>query len=271
MGMRSAIGKLQEFFGRHQWAVGAAVKIRNQCDMVIQSHLGETGHAELNGEKRLIEMIAPGGGTFIDVGANVGDWAELFLEAGGREKRGLLIEPSSSAVAKLRERFDGRAGVRIIQAAASDSSGEIEFHEEPDAGQTSSLHRSASRRGAPSHKVRLTTVDAEAEEAGLGYVDMLKIDAEGHDFHVLLGAKHLMNDGKIGTIQFEYNRPWVYSGGTLSAAITLLKNSGYEVYLLRSTGLHPFCYERYGEFFGYANFVAISAAMLPTLRPLIKA
>jgi len=270
MGMRSAMGRLQKALSRHQWAVAAAVKLRNQCGMVIQYHLGEEGHAELNGEKRVIELVAPGASTFIDVGANVGDWAELFLCASGREKRGLLIEASSSAIAKLQERFEGRAGIRIICAAASDSSGEIEFYEEPREGQTSSLQRSAARPDARTHKVRLTTVDEEATGADFGYVDMLKIDAEGHDFHVLRGASRLLNEGRIGIVQFEYNRPWAYAGSTLSAAISFLKDLRYEVYLLRSTGLHPFDYERYGEFFGYANFVAISPATLPTLRPLIR-
>jgi len=239
--------------------------------MVIQAYLSERDHAELNGEKRVIELVAPGAGTFIDVGANVGDWAELFLAADGREKRGLLIEPSASAVARARERFRGRAKIRIIHAAVSDSVGEIEFYEEPDAGQTSSVQRSATRPGAQAHTVRLTTVDQEAAEAGFEFVDMLKVDAEGYDLHVLRGANRLLSERKIGTIQFEYNRPWANSGSTLIAAMNYLKGFGYEVYLLRTGGLQLFDYERYGEFFGYANFIAVSPASLPTLRPLISA
>ncbi len=270
MGIRSAIGRLQNALGRHPWAVAAAVKLRNQCEMVIGSHLGENGPPELNGEERLIDLVAPAANTFIDVGANVGDWTELFLRIGGANKRGLLIEPSSSAIARLQDRFVGHKGIQIICAAASDSSGELDFYEEPGAGQTSSLHRSASNPEAHPHNVRLTTIDHEAAKAGFGTVDMLKVDAEGHDFHVLRGAERLLHEKGIGIIQFEYNRSWMYSGSTLGAAMNFLKSFGYEVYLLRSTGLHAFDYVRYREFFGFANFVAVSPARLPKLMPLIS-
>jgi len=85
--------------------------------MFIQWYLVESSHRELNGEKRLIDLTAPSSSTFIDVGANVGDWTELFLNAGGGEKRGLLIDPSLSAMVRLQKRYQGYNEVRIVHAA----------------------------------------------------------------------------------------------------------------------------------------------------------
>jgi FkbM family methyltransferase len=270
MGTRSIIGRFQQTLSRSRWAVAVAIKLRNQCEMVIQYYLGEVSRPELNGERQLIDLVGPGTSTFIDVGANVGNWAELFLGACGSGTRGLLIDASSSAIAKLQDRFRDRQGLKIVRAAVSDSAGESEFYEEPEAGETSSLQRSASRPGAQAQRVRVTTVDQEAADACFEYVGMLKIDVEGYDFHVLRGAKHLLERVAVGLVQFEYNRPWASAGSTLSAAMSYLNSFGYQVYLLRSTGLHRLDYERYGEFFSYTNFVAISPEMLPKMRPLIR-
>jgi FkbM family methyltransferase len=238
--------------------------------MVIQYHLGEVSRPELNGEAQLINLVGPNTSTFVDVGANVGNWAELFLGACNPNVRGLLIDASSSAVAGLHDRFKDRPGLNIIHAAVSDLAGESEFYEESEAGETSSLQRSASRPGAQARRVRVTTVDQEAADARFEYVGMLKIDVEGYDFHVLRGTKHLLKRGAVGLVQFEYNRPWASAGSTLSAAMSYLNGFGYQVYLLRSTGLHKLDYDRFGEFFSYANFVAVSPEMLLTMRPLIR-
>jgi FkbM family methyltransferase len=237
--------------------------------MVIQWYLGESTQRELNGEKRIIELIAPASCTFIDVGANVGDWTGQFLDSGGGEKCGLLIEPSHTAMVRLQERFQEHRGIRLVQAAASDAPGETIFHEEADAGETSSLVQSHSRPGAPGVKVRVTTVDEEAAKAGFAEVDMLKIDAEGYDMHVLRGATRLLSGGCVGVVQFEYNSPWANAGSTLGAAIALLESYGFRVFLLRSTGLHPFNYGYYGEFYRCSNFIAVSPRKMPLLESLI--
>jgi FkbM family methyltransferase len=238
--------------------------------MVIGRHLGEGISADRNGELRLIKLVAPASTNFIDIGANVGDWTDHFLNAGEGEMRGLLIEPSSSAISRLERRFQGRANIRIIQAAVAEQRGEGIFHEEADAGETSSLIGAFSKADSAERTVQITTIDEEAAAAGFSYVDMLKIDTEGYDFHVLRGAERMLSEGRIGIIQFEYNFPWSHAGSTLSAAMSFLDKQGFRLFLLRSTGLHPFDYRRYGEFFSYSNFVAASAQKLPILESMIR-
>jgi len=268
--MLPLIRRLQRSLGRSRTAVFLAVKIRNQCQWVVQWYLGEDDRRELNGEKRAVDVIAPACRTFMDVGANVGDWTELFLRAGGPQMRGVLIEPSRSAMARLRERFRDRSGISLIHAAASDQAGEAVFSEEADAGETSSLVQSFSHAASQKVTVQVTTVDDEAAKAGLPEIDMLKIDTEGFDLHVLKGAKKMLSEGRAGIVQFEYNAPWARAGSTLAAAISLLEGYGYKVFLLRSTGLHPLNYELYGEYFRYSNFVAALPRRLPILAPLIR-
>lgn len=86
---------------------------------------------------------------------------------------------------------------------------------------------------------------------------MLKIDAEGYDLHVLLGARGLLESRRIGVVQFEYNAPWARAGSTLSFAFQLLRGAGYRVFLLKAGGLYRFEPDRVGEYFHYSNFVAL--------------
>jgi FkbM family methyltransferase len=50
----------------------------------------------------------------------------------------------------------------------------------------------------------LDTVDNYCQENGIERIDFLKIDTEGFDYKVLLGAKQMIQSGNIKYIQFEY-------------------------------------------------------------------
>jgi len=244
--------------------------MRNQCELVLGRFLGQDSARGQNGEQRLIELLGPVSHTFIDVGAHIGDWTELFLQAGGKERRGILIEPSQSSYLKLKEHYGSNPDLRLIHAAVSDREGEAEFHDEEGRGEGSSLVGSWGSHGAVLTRVRVITVDHVAAEAGWSAVDVLKIDTEGYDFRVIQGAQQLLSERAIGIVQFEYNAPWAQAGSTLAAATSFLEGYGYQVFLLRTTGLHPFNYARWGEFYSYSNFVAVSPAMLSLVSPLIR-
>jgi FkbM family methyltransferase len=50
----------------------------------------------------------------------------------------------------------------------------------------------------------LNTIDEYCREKGITKIDFLKIDAEGFDYKILIGAKEMLKRGKIKYIQFEY-------------------------------------------------------------------
>ncbi len=86
----------------------------------------------------------------------------------------------------------------------------------------------------------------------------MKIDAEGYDFPCLRGAEGLLRTGRIRVIQFEYGYAWPHAGSTLAAALRFLNDLGYNVYLLRPNGLAAVDYDRFGEHFLFANYVAVA-------------
>ena len=233
--------------GRSLRAAHVATLVRNQCDRVIGYHFAPSDHGSKNGEDWLIEHLAPD--TFVDVGANVGDWTAAVLER-VPNAQGALIEPGAAAVARLHDRFADR--VRIIAAAAGDAEGELRFYEQANAGEHSSLLPGVVSGGVE-RRVPIVTVDS----LDLERIDLLKIDVEGFDARVLRGATRMLSEHRIGAVQFEYNHPWIAAGDTLAGAVAFLAAAGYDTFALRPGWLERFDLGRWGEFFCYSNFVAL--------------
>ncbi len=253
----SLVNSGQRLASRSRYAVRLAFYLRNQCNRVLRSYVGGDPDPETNGEAWLVRNVAPQISNFVDVGANVGNWASMVW-ALQPAARGLLLEPAESALKQLSVRFGEDSRATIVAAAVGAQEGVAEFFEDVGAGETSSLFVSHAPSGAIRRQVGVITLDAVCREHRLECVDLLKIDAEGYDFQVLRGAEGLLTQQRVAVLQFEYNQPWVNAGATLAAAHELLHRCGYQVYALQGSGLRPFEYARFGEFFDYANFVALS-------------
>lgn len=256
--MRGAIDRAQKALGRSRLATRLAVKIKNQCDMVLGARFGG-GHGFADGgEQWLSRLVAPHAACFVDVGANVGEWTLMFAAQMTLPPSGLAFEPHPDTAFRLRAALQaaGLAGCEVIEAAAADRAGTAPFFAEPNHGETSSLHASRARQAASKIDVRLCRLDDELSRRQIEEVDVLKIDAEGHDFFVMLGADTYLAARRIKLIQFEYNAAWIDAGATLTRAVAYLEAHGYVVRLLRADGLYELDVGRCGEYFKYSNFVA---------------
>jgi FkbM family methyltransferase len=268
--MRPSLTAVAEALSRSPFVVRQAVLARDACHVLIREHLADGIDPQNNGEAWLARVQAPRASTFIDVGANVGDWAALFLASMPAAGRGVLFDPSAEAAEHLRRRFSGHRGVEVVEMALSEAVGQASFFQEPHAGQLSSLVQGFSPRTTAERSVALTTLDVEAEKHGLTYVDFVKVDAEGYDLHVLRGASEMLSQRRIGLIQFEYHKPWAATMSTLGEAYTHLSKAGYRVFLLKKDGLFTLNYDLYKEYFGYSNFVGVAPDHLSPLEPYIK-
>jgi FkbM family methyltransferase len=268
--LQRSLGRARELLGRSQAVTKAAVVLRKQLDGIILSHLGHDTDPDRNGEHWLLEQIAGDATSFVDVGANVGSWTAAIRRIAAPGAHGLLLEPSSIAARCLRERFAGDDQIEILEVAGSNEDGSTTFFEEPHAGTTSSLHGEFSSKTARAVTVPTRRLDTLLRKRRIDTVDVLKIDAEGHDFRVLQGATDALADQRIRFLQFEYNAPWSIAGCRLADARKLLDGSGYEMALLKGRGLYRFPYETYGEFYHYANFVAFPRTRRDELAHLVR-
>jgi FkbM family methyltransferase len=247
----------QRTVGRSRTAVRLATKIKNQCEMILAAHMSGGLAMSANGEEWLAGLIAPHCRNFVDVGANIGAWSVGFARRMAVQPQGLLFEPSPETATQLRMVLakEGLGKLEVIERAVSDHSGQAMFHAEPGFSETSSLYAGANNY-FPVIAVTLTTLDDELSARSFSDVDFLKIDAEGHDFYVLLGAQKYISSRRIKIIQFEYNGAWLHAGATLSRAFDFLGAHGYKVRLLKQGMLGDLDIRKTGEFFSYSNFAA---------------
>ena len=253
----------QHAFARSRLMVRTAVYLRNQANCVIKYRFAAAPEFDRSGEAWLLQQVAPLAHTLVDVGANVGDWTAEALRY-GPDARIIAFEPSHSALGRLKARFGAHPNVVICEAALGESTHVATFAEESSAGTHSSLIRGFADESATLRHVEVSTLDTQLDRFEVEHVDMLKVDCEGYDLHVLYGSRRLLQQQRCDIVQFEYNRPWARAGTTLASAYELLEGCGYRVCMLREDGLYDFNYELYGEFFEYSNFVAL----LPKAEPL---
>jgi FkbM family methyltransferase len=128
----------------------------------------------------------------LDLGSHAG-FSLLFFRTAYPEARIVGIEPDPITFRRLRANVDQLDGVEVYPLALAPRDGPLDFYSAPQ-GWVSSA--SASKRGR-----RVTvdgrTLDTLLDELGLDHVDLMKIDIEGGEFGVLVGARRLRDVGAI--------------------------------------------------------------------------
>lgn len=270
MYLNSAIHRLYQLIARSDLITTCAVLVRNQLDHIVRYHFSNSFRTCEEAESLFLRTIGPHVNRFVDVGANVGRFTDELLRVAPNTTSGILIDPSASAVDALVKKFHADPRLRIVAAACGEMPGESEFHEEPNAGETSTLVADAVRVPGVRRLVRVTTIDDEVAQQGWNEVDLVKIDAEGYDLHVIKGMRNLLERKSASVIQFEYNTSWRPAGSLFANANALFQRHGYRVMFLNERGLHFVDHRRFGEYFAFSNYVAVHEDKLSMLKPIIR-
>ena len=89
--------------------------------------------------------------------------------------------------------------------------------------------------------VRCITIDEYSVQHNIDKIDLMKIDVEGHELKVLLGASRMLEARKIGSLFVEVNNNTLTAGGTSSAEIvSFLDSMGYQPYSIKSGVEKPY-------------------------------
>jgi FkbM family methyltransferase len=156
------------------------------------------------------------GSVFVDVGANVGYYTLMASKLVGPLGRVHAIEPvpSTACLLKVNVRLNGCGNVIVHEVAAWSSKGEVTL------SIPKSFYGCASivREGEERLSVKAVTLDEMLH--GVNSVDLIKIDVEGAEHEVLLGAKNLVSKVKCMVIELSRNAKEV---------LGLLKQYGFRV------------------------------------------
>lgn len=216
----------------------------------------------LSGEQNFLSRLGNSGPLVVlDVGANIGSYSEKLMTA-NPEARIYAFEPQPENFERLAAIARNR-GFDAFNTALGDKEGRLQLYDyaDSDGSQHASLYRDViediHKSEAVSHEVELQTLDAFVKENGITAVDLLKIDVEGNEYKVLLGARQALAGGMIDLIHFEFNEMNVVSRTFFKDFHDLLE--GYRFYRMLPDGLIELGeYKAYRmEIFAYQNIVAI--------------
>lgn len=204
----------------------------------------------LGGEKRIVVF---------DVGANVGQYLNFFIDNYTGNYEIHCFEPSEFAFGQLKERFQKTQDVilnnfglgttttalRLFYDAPGDTSASF-FRNDPDFSMSG---------GEIYEDVRVTTLDEYCERERIPKIDFLKVDVEGNEYNVLLGAAGLLRRKDISVIQFEIGQKTLHASVCVMDFFNLL--SGYRIYRILQDGLREIRYQEQFEIFLTTNYLAI--------------
>lgn len=205
---------------------------------------------QTNGEYFFLRQYAKNWALTLDVGANEGNYAKEILEI-NPDSRLICFEPNPSLIDKIKEK-----GVNeVYNVAVGDTDGETKININITDSTQSSAYRQ--NENTTEMKVPVITLDKFAKDNMIDYIDFVKIDTEGFEHQVLLGAKELCSKQKIGMIQFEYGGTFLDANKKLKEIYELL-SSNYIICHMNPNGLIPLKYSSDIETYRYSNWVAIS-------------
>jgi FkbM family methyltransferase len=179
-------------------------------------------------DTRLVQKCLRPGMTFVDVGANVGYYTALAAQLVGSGGRVIAFEPSPYAFVRLESMV--RANLlhqsTAVHAGLSDTAGQAKLYLGIDShNHTPTM---AAHENSTAMDVTIVTLDDEADRLGIGRIDLIKIDVEGHEAKVLAGAKRLLSEARIRAVLCEFNEHWLCASGSSSRDLErVLREAGF--------------------------------------------
>ena len=178
--------------------------------------------------------------VFFDIGANIGEWTNSAIEISENYSQQCfvhLFEPSSSTFSYLSARYAKNSKVKLNHFAASDKSEEVILYLQESLSAVNSLYKNDN---LSVEKVMSISIDEYIKNEKINHIDLIKSDAEGHDFKIIQGAKDSLSKGIIDIWQFEYNSKWIYSKNYLKDVFHLADDINYSVAKLSINGIEIF-------------------------------
>lgn len=197
----------------------------------------------------------------LDVGANVGNYSKKILRINPNAKI-FAFEPHPFSFEQLKRNIHS-SNFKPFNLGVGDKKEKLLLYDYQSEKSTelASLYKPAiedlRNTKSQSFEIEIIRLDDFLREQEIDQIDLLKIDTEGNEFKVLLGAKEYLLNNRIKTIQFEFNEINIFSRTFFKDFWDLLPN--YNFYRLMPGG-KLFHIKKYNpatcEIFAFQNIIA---------------
>lgn len=178
------------------------------------------------------------GMTVFDVGAHVGTMTLLFSSLVGEEGEVHAFEAGSAVFKQLKAicQSAGRSAIILNHTALAEEEGlrGLNVYDSHHLSWSSLAERPLHKYGihvkpVGMEKVTTTTIDSYCQKNGITKIDLLKIDVEGAEYQVLLGARQMLQEKRIRCSVFEFGQTTFDMGNNPNQIQAYLKQFGYEI------------------------------------------
>lgn len=173
------------------------------------------------------------GGTFWDIGANIGLFSLLASKIVGADGNVVAFEPSPDVFALLRANTAGNSLIQVFQYGIGNAEGTMSFAAQ-GTGSSSSFVQEVTElnrdhnRGQRIENVSVTMRKIDTLLDEMPPPSLAKIDVEGFELEVLRGAERLLSEVRP-TLVIEVHPPQLtMSSGSEAALLELLTRRRYQ-------------------------------------------
>lgn len=178
------------------------------------------------------------GMTAFDIGGNIGEITMLFSHFVGTEGVVHTFEAAPATFIKLEKivELSGMNNIVLNNLAVSNETGMKSFNIYPEeySGWNTFADRPLEKYGInlkPVEKkmIQTETIDHYCKEKKIDKIDLLKIDVEGAEMNVLLGAEKMFAEKRITCCVFEYGQTIYDMGNSKEEIIKFFNEVGYMI------------------------------------------
>ena len=197
--------------------------------------------AATNGEQEIVKKVSTifkDGFTFIDAGANVGEWT-TFVCSQLNSCVGHLFELSAETFKTLKKNLENRENLTLVNKGLSDQNTQIEYkyYGKNDGGNTIVMGASYHKKPYEVLSADVVTGDYYCQKNKIKHINFLKVDTEGAEYAVLKGFENNLKQQTIDIVQFEYGYTHADAKTLMRDFFELFESHGYIVGRLTGTGV----------------------------------
>jgi FkbM family methyltransferase len=220
------------------WLSDEDIAIYTSADNYIEWTILSTGtyEDEIN---KLIRISLKNGGNALDIEANIGLQSIRMSQCAGQTGKVYAFEP----LTYLQEKFNRNVtlnkafNVTLLPYGLSNQETEADFTINKNSWNQGTFSLNGSNgEGSDKQRVFIKIADNLPEIQNLSSLDLIKIDVEGFEYHVLLGLAKTLKKHKPRII-FEYDSNyWISNDQKIADCCSFLQSFGYTIYQITPVG-----------------------------------
>lgn len=188
-------------------------------------------------EIALARRIVRPGDHVLDIGANIGFYAELLSEITGPEGRVYSFEPEARNFTRLQSKVGDLANVELFHAAVSETNETLKLYRSKLLNVDHRTYRVSNYESVD--EIEAWSIDSLVAAKTIQRVDVIKIDIQGYELSAFRGMRQLLKDSSPKILAEFWPHGFNRAGATAVEFFDFFAALDYTVYEIKGNDLLP--------------------------------